>query len=1103
MASNGDSSSGRLSSLTDSRRELLRRLLADRRGETIPRRPADMSIVPASHGQRRLWFMSELDPTSPVYQISEIHPVAAPLEPAIVERSVREVVRRHEALRTTFALRDGEPVQVISDAGRAEWEFVDLSGAPRDARERRGREIAARDAQRAFDLGNGPLLRVTLVRLDPAEHVLLVTIHHIIADAWSMDVLLRDLDETYDALAHGRPPELPPLPVQYADYTLWQEKRLEADAVARSVQYWRERLTGAERLVLPGNVRASGRRTWQGAREFFTLDERDLPGIDALARRANATRFMVLLAVFNVLMHRYTGERDIVVASPVSGRHLPETEGLIGFFLNTICLRTDVGGNPPFAEVLARVREATVGALAHQDVPFDMVVEALAPDRTRSQAPLVDVMFVLQTARAPRAAGGPADRLPGDDWSMESGTAKFDLTLSMLETSAGLVGALEYATDRCGASAARRMVSHFKHLVSSVVGNPDQRIDRLEMLSPDERATLVHQWNATQSAYPEQRSTHDLIAARAAAHPDRVAVVLDDIELSYRALEARANQLAHYLTATGARAGDRIGVGLARTTNLLVAALGIWKAGCVYVPLDPAAPAAHNRLIAADAALQRAIDDTMPWSAVAAYPEAAPEFAGDPADLAYIIYTSGSTGTPKGVMVEHRSLVNYLTWVNDGPLQEPHVIPAITRPTFDASLKQLFAPLVAGRTVWLVSDDVVADPDALLDALPRFGDFTLNCVPWLWTILLERVETRTHAAARCLKRLLLGGEDVSAALLDRTFALLPDLDVWNLYGPTEATANATAGRLRRGEPVNIGRPIANMGALVLDSDGAIVPVGVIGELHLFGAGLSRGYWQQAALTAQRFVSSRWRADLLYKTGDRARYLESGCLELLGRTDGQLKMRGFRIEPREVEACLERHAAVSHAVVSSSRTADAPLLVAYVEQRGTLHTTSEELRRFASAQLPAYMVPARFVITSSLPRTRHGKIDLRSLSAVEDTAVTGISTAAAFTDDEFRVAELWRMILRVDTVHPHSTFFELGGHSLLLAQLMARIADAFGVEVTLRDLFDDPTLAGCARAVARARERGARSAAPIRPLGRPSRRRAAEGAPVHADEGEPA
>ena len=523
----------------------------------------------------------------------------------------------------------------------------------------------------------------------------------------------------------------------------------------------------------------------------------------------------------------------------------------------------------------------------------------------------------------------------------------------------------------------------------------------------------------------------------------------------------------------------------------------------MYVPLDPAAPAAHNRLIAADAALQRAIDDDMPWSAMAGYPESAAVFAGDPADLAYIIYTSGSTGTPKGVMIEHRSLVNYLTWVNGGPLQLPHVIPAITKSTFDASLKQIFAPLVAGRTVWLVPDAVVADPDALLDTLPRFGDFTLNCVPWLWTILLERMETHPHAAARHLKRLLLGGEDVSASLLDRTFALLPDLDVWNLYGPTEATANATAGRLRPGEPVNIGRPIANMGALVLDSHGAIVPVGVIGELHLFGAGLARGYWQQAELTAQRFVTSRWREEMLYKTGDRARYLESGCLEFLGRTDGQLKVRGFRIEPREVEACLVRHPAVSRAIVSMSRAAEAPLLTAYVEQRETMHTTPEELRRFTSAQLPAYMVPARFVITSTLPRTRHGKIDHRSLGAVEDAAVTEMSTAAAFTEDEFRVAELWRVILRVDTVHLHSSFFELGGHSLLLAQLMARIADAFGVEVTLRDLFDDPTLAGCARAVARARESGARAAAPIRPLERPSRRRAAEGATVHADEGDPA
>ena len=1097
----------RLEGLPAARRELLRRLLQGR-AQGIAPRPPGLSVIPASYGQQRLWFLSELDPGDPVYQISQALPIDGALDPPTVERALGEVARRHEVLRTTFATVDGQPVQVIAGAARPGWRWVDLVELPADERERRAREVMAAEAREPFDLGRGPLLRATLVRLATERHLLLLTLHHAVADGWSMAVLLREIEEVHAAFAAGEPSPLPELPIQYADYALWQRAQLTPERVAASLGYWRRQLADAPRLRLPTDRPRGGSRSRRGAREFFRLDEARLGILRELARREGATLFMALLAVFQVLLGRYSGEEDLVVAAPVAGRERPETEGLIGFFLNTLCLRTSLRGDPTFRELLAQVRITALAAFQHQDLPFDLLVEAMAPERGDGDGALFDVMFVLQTGSGGRAAAVDATSVDapaaaaraaaGFDGMMESGTSKCDLTLSVLETSDGLVGALEYATDLFDAATAARIVAHFQQLVASACEHPHQRISALDMLTAAERRQQLGEWNATAAEYPQGVCVHQLVAAQAARSPEAVAVIGGSgaETLTFRELETRSNQLAHHLLLRGARRGERIGVTMERTPDLLVAMLATWKAGCAWVAIDPDLPAARAERIATEAEVREILAAPLPWPELARQPRDAPQVPVDPRDLAYLLFTSGSTGGPKGVMVEHGSVVNYLTWVEGALLAaEPRAIAATSRPSFDASLKQLWAPLLAGRPVWLVPEEVVADPARLLALLPRRGDFTLNCVPWLWSTLLDHL-AGAPAARRHLKRLLLGGEELTRELVDRTFALLPDLELWNLYGPSEVTANATAARLLPGAPISIGRPIANATALVLDRNGGLAPVGVTGELHVGGVGLARGYWRSPQTTAERFVGDPFGGGRLFRTGDLVRRRADGCLEFLGRLDQQVKLRGFRLELGEVEAALAAHPAVRRAAAAVDGVGRGPQLVAYAELHAPGAASTAELRRFLVAALPDYMVPARIVLLEALPRNAHGKIDRRALAAASPADGNG-EWVAPRTAEEAGVASIWEAVLDAAPIGAHASFFALGGHSLLLAQVLSRIRQAFGVEVPLRELFDEPTVEGCAAAIVRARAASAHAAPAIRRLDRDRRRQPGEESPAAA------
>ncbi|MFL6660993.1 MAG: non-ribosomal peptide synthetase [Rhizobacter sp.] len=1075
----------RLLTLSAERRELLQRLLRDRAGARIGRRPFGQMVVPASSGQRRLWFLNELEPGSPVYQISQARRIDGELEPGVLECALQEVVRRHEALRTTFALVDGEPVQVVQPESRFAWLDVDLSCLPEHERDARARQITTAEARQPFDLTEGPLLRAMLVRFGPARHLLMLTLHHIVADGWSMEVVMRELDELAEALAAGNPSPLPELPIQYPDYALWQRQQLTPQQRAADLAYWTAQLAGLAPLALPLDRLRPAAPTWRGAREFFRIPNADLRGLEQLARDGNATLFMALLAVFKVLLARCSAQDDIAVGSPVAGRGPPETEALVGFFLNTLCLRTRLDGDPTFLEVLERVRGTALGAYAHQELPFDVLVEALAPARRFMHSALFDVMFVLQAGRQRRdAACDEVNDDPGE-WELESGTSKCDLTLSILERPDGLVGALEYATDLFSAQTARRLVRRYTQLLRQVTSAPRQAISRLDLLLDGERTKLLEEWNATAMPWPSEVCIPARVAEHAGRAPDSPAVVCGRDSLSYGELDAQANRLAHHLIASGVGCEDRVAVLMERTPDLLVAVFAIWKAGAVYVPLDLDAPPARNAAIAATAEVRATLGPALPHEAMRRHEPTAPAVELRPSQLAYILYTSGSTGLPKGVMVEHASLLNYLTWVNrELAGARPLPMPATTKPSFDASLKQLFAPLLEGRWVWLVPEAVVADPEALLAGLPRHGDFALNCVPWLWKLLLERLESGAHPVSRHLKRLLVGGEELTRGLVERTFAHLPELELWNLYGPTEATANATAARLAPNGPVSIGRPIGNATAFILDGHGGLAPIGVPGELHIGGVGVARGYWRQPELTAERFVTNPFGQGRLYRTGDLARWAGDGSIEFIGRRDSQVKMHGFRIELGEIEGALERHPAVRQAALAVRREEPSDRLVACIELHAGGTAAATDLRQFLRATLPDYMVPVRFEFVDALPRGPHGKLDRQKLAELASRADRPES-GRPLTADEERVARIWRAVLGVDVVRAESNFFELGGHSLLLAQVVSRLREAFSVEIPLRALFDAPTLEGCANTVARAAKTPGTTPPTIRRLDRKS------------------
>ena len=1065
-----------------------------REGSTLtPSRPQRIDRtgpLPLSYAQQRLWFIHQLDPASPAYNVPLAVRLAGQLDIAALRATLTEVVRRHESLRTTFVAADDQPRQVIHAPAPVDLPVTDLSRWAAVERERETERFANEEACLPFDLAGGPLLRLRLLRLCEAEHVLLVTMHHIVSDGWSMGVLVREVGLLYAALCAGAESPLPELALQYADFAIWQREWLSGEVLERQLSYWREQLAGAPAVLeLPSDRVRPAVQSFRGAQQSFVIPEQLTARLNELSRGEGVTLFMTLLAAFKALLSRYTGHADVVVGSPIAGRNFVETEELIGFFVNTLVLRTNLSGDPTFRELLGRVKEVALGAYLHQDVPFEKLVEELQPERHTSHSPLYQVMFELQNA----PLGGL--ELPGVNLelvSAENATEKFDLTLNLQEVGGVIGGSLGYNTDLFEAGTIGRLVSHFLNLLEAALGQPDRRVSELGVLSVDEREQLVREWNDTESDYPENTLIQELFEQQVERRPDGVAVVFEGEQITYSELKRRADAFARRLRRSGVGPEMLVGVALERSLEMVVTLLGILKAGGAFVSFDLTYPKERLSFLFADTGVRLLV--TQPPLL-----EKLPPFAGEvilpteevnesgtentkrpgPDQLAYVFYTSGSTGQPKGVLTSHRGVVNYFTFNTKAyQLSDADTVLQLASLSFDASVRDILNPLVAGARLVLVNNADARDPQALLAKMSEQRvTCLLSVVPSLLHALTEAAEQHTNAPAQ-LRLILTSGENLLLSECAKARAVFGDaLTIVNQYGATECTMSQSFYSVPRAAADTgtafVGKPIANAQLYVLDERLNLVPIGVSGEAYIGCVGVARGYLNNPAQTAARFIPhpfSREPGARLYRTGDVARYRSSGDVELLGRMDHQVKLRGLRVELAEIEAALNLHEDVREAVVLARE--DQPgekRLVAYVvstPDAGQAEArTLRSMRHFLKERLPDYMVPSAFVFLDALPLTPNGKVDRAALPAPASARPElEEAFAPARTPTEEVLAGLWAELLGVEQIGIHDNFFDVGGHSLLATQVISRVRQLFQVEIPLRQLFEQPTVAALAQSV---------------------------------------
>jgi amino acid adenylation domain-containing protein len=1024
-----------------------------------------------SFSQERLWFLDRFEPDTSTYNVPAGLRLAGPVDVGALERALREILRRHEVLRTTFALGASRtPVQII----HAELPFAlpveDLGGVPEAEREAHARARATAEGARPFDLSRGPLLRARLLRLGPGDHVLVLTLHHIVSDARTQAILREEIDALYEAFREGRPSPLPELPVQYADYAAWQRRWLSGEVLDKQLAYWRGALAAPPPpLDLPADRPRPPVMGYAGGRRQFQVPAAARKALGEVSRREGATLFMTLLAAFDVLLQRYTGQSDLVVGTPMTNRTRAETEGLIGFFLNTLVLRTQLADDLTFVELLGRVRDACLGAYAHQDMPFERLVTELSPERDLSRTPIFQVMFTVQTTPPRKEGPAAAPRVRGAAPDLD--VAKFDLSLGFVDGPGGLRGAIEYRTDLFDAATIDRLAAHLVTLLGAIGASPEARLADLPLLPAEETRTLEVTWNDTRAEYPREADLVSLFAAQAARVPTATAVTCEAQALTYGELDRRSNRLARALRARGVRRGDLVGIAVDRGVGMVVALLGILKAGGAYVPLDPTYPAERLTFMATDSGLRLLVTESrfegvarehdcarLRLDADAAAIEAESDAPlGEPADpegLAYVIYTSGSTGKPKGVELPHRAVVNFLYAMRAEPGLAPEDrLLAVTSLSFDIAGLELWLPLTTGAEVEIATREVAFDGAALKRKLDEGRITVMQATPSTWRMVLE-----AGFAGSPRLRVLVGGEALPRDLADKLAERAAS--VWNMYGPTETTIWSCVHRVRAGAPVLIGRPIANTLAYVLDAARRLAPIGVPGELYLGGESVARGYLGRPELTEQRFVPNPFGAGRIYRTGDLCRFRADGALEFIGRVDHQIKLRGHRIELGEIEAVLEEQPALRQAVVVVRE--DVPgdqRLVAYLVAAEGGPPTVEALRAAVRAKLPEIMVPSAFVTLDAMPLTPNGKVDRKALPAPAERANLADTAAVGPRDEtEFRLAAIWRSVLGVKAVGVHDSFFDLGGHSMLAVRMMSEVEQAFGKSVPLMALFEAQTIA---------------------------------------------
>ena len=1032
-----------------------------------------------------------MDPGNVAQNIPVVVRLRGLMDRIALERSLAEIVKRHEILRTTFPRMDGLPLQIISGRCDVPVHFVEKCNLSKEEWEIDMCRLAKTEAECPLDLMRGPLFRVCLVRYSDLEHALIISMHHIIVDGWSIGILLREFSMLYRGFVAGQPVVLEPLPIQFADYVLWQRECVRRGFYDQQLEYWKKQLGGELPILdLPQARPRSMIPSKCGARESVKLGGDLTDRLKTLGRQNNATLFMVLLTGFKTLLYRYTGQVDLLVGTHAANRSRTECEKIVGPFINQLILRTQVSGDLSFLEMLERVRDVTLHAFANQDIPIEEVAIVLGKNKDVSRVTLYQVMLVLHNIPPQSMEIG---NLGVSIYEFERKTANLDIYMALTEVGGDLEGYLEYSTDIFDLSNIQRFSRHFQRILGSILDNPGMKVDELEYLSPEEIDLITKTWNSHSEACDSCDCLHHLFERRVKEQPGALAVVMGDRRLTYEELNEEAEQLAKHLRLLGVSAETLVGICLSRSPEMMIGLLAVLKAGGAYVPLDPRYPAERLAYIIQDAGLSLILTDVagqevlsknlsvwLPdpavdqdkkdlqlvlldaWKSSGKIDAAAlTNVRIQPDNLAYVIYTSGSSGKPKGVQITHRATVNFFNTMRQKPgLSSADTLLAVTTLSFDIAAQELFLPLIVGGKLVIAGDDKVRDGNKLAEELDRSGATVMQATPVTWRMLLAAGSKRI-----CRLKVLCGGEALARDLFESL--LEQGAEVWNMYGPTETTIWSLIWKAVDGQVISIGRPIANTTTYILDKLGTIVPVGVVGELCIGGLGLSRGYVHGQDLTAERFVPNpfgKLPGERLYRTGDLARYAESGEIQCLGRLDNQVKVRGFRIELGEIQAALNEHERVQDSAVTTCPDRGGNRrLIAYVVERSSrvgsnngmadTNDLTTVLRDHLQKKVPEYMVPSLFICLDSLPRTPNGKIDLRALPEPNSqTAANTASYLAPRTPMEKTLVAMWEKLLNIKRVGVRDNFFDLGGHSLLAMQLVAQVCSHFHVAITLQEIF---------------------------------------------------
>jgi amino acid adenylation domain-containing protein len=1054
-------------------------------------------IFPTSFGQRRLWFLDQFSEGTTAYNLSRAFRLTGFLDRAALAKALQSVVARHDSLRTIFTSIDGEPNQVVLSALDLDLPISDLTDVPAGRREEAALRIAAEEASKLFNLRTGPLLRTQLVCLGPQDHLLVFTIHHIISDGWSMNLLFREMGELYSGFVAGSEPRMSPVNLQYSAFCRWQRATMTDEFLADELDYWKHKLQDANLVLeLPTDHCRPAVLGGRGKSFRFDLNHQTNDKLKTLAQSENATPFMALLAAFQVLLSRYTSQDNILIGTPTAGRNDVELENLLGFFVNTLILRADLAPEATFRQMVRQARLNTLDALAHQNTPFEKLVEALEPDRSLNRNPLFQVMFVFQNAPKQKV------ELPGlvmQEIEFESGVAKFDLTLEIIDLGT-LHCTLEYDSDLFEEATIQRMAGHLATLIEDAVATPGKKISELSLMTSHEVQQLV-EWNDTTRQYPRDLSIHAAFEEQVIRTPEKTALIDQDRQISYRELNQLSDRLAQRLLRGGVRPGALVGVSLNRSIEMVVALLGILKTGAAYVPLEPEYPEQRLSFMIQDSRLSVVVtspDFSDAWrkqklerfafdlDSLRAESEETPNrsLAPLPENRMYVMYTSGSTGNPKGVEGTHRASMNRFVWMWDAyPFSKGETCCQKTSLGFVDSIWEIFGPLLCGIPSVIVPNRAVIDPKQLVQVLSQYSVTRIVLVPSLLRAILEAVDDLQSRLPK-LTLWSCSGEVLPADLVQRFSRALPNATLLNIYGSSEVAADVTWHQVTKDDgnrSVPIGRPISNVQIWILDRHLNRVPIGVPGELYVGGDCLALGYLGRAELTSQRFIAHQFEPGTtlrLFKTGDRGRYLQRGEIEYIGRTDNQVKIRGMRVELDEIEAVLATHPAVRDAVVIVDQSGQ-PRLTAYIAFRPGLRADAVELRRFLRISLPDQMIPSDCFVADSFPLLPSGKVDRRALKSQSSTSVMrNRGYIPPQTTTEERLAGIWGELLGIDKVSIADNFFELGGHSLMVMRIIARIRKIFEVEVPIRSMFEDPTIKGLAADVEKAIAKGVKVSTPI-------------------------